>query len=92
MIFKERAYPKRSQNLDFSVVSWDFEGMGSPNLFLKLGLFRSFLGILKECAHPKKIKTRTFPWFSWDFEGTDSPKKLVNPQISLDHKPGNHEV
>ena len=69
----------RFRYLDFSAVSSNFWGAGTPKKFLQLGFFPWFLGILKDGLAKKKC-TRTSLQFSWDFEGTDPPKKVVNPQ------------
>jgi hypothetical protein len=52
-LFKGRAQPKKSQSSDLSAVSWDLKD-GLAQIFLKLRLLRSFLGILKGRTHPKK--------------------------------------
>jgi hypothetical protein len=84
---------KNSQNADFSVVSWDFEGWARPkilcgfpamnraqNLYLP-AVSRNFWGT------QKILKMRFFPAVSWDFKGRVRPKfsrARTSPQFSWD--------
>ncbi len=86
-----RAHPKISK-LQFSAVSWEFEGRDHPKK-IKTWTYPQFSWDFEGTNPPKKLANlRTYPQFSWKFEVTDPPKNLANPRISLDRKPGNHEV
>jgi hypothetical protein len=73
-IFKGRAQPKISQNLDFSAVSWDFEGGACPNFF-KTWTSVQFSWDLEGTDPTKKlVNPQTYPQFPQESERTDPIK------------------